>query len=90
MTPGTVTATDGPAEGETSVEIGVGESTSAGSSLQLVGAGASYSDFTWVSDPNPSFGEVIVHRRCCRRRALSLERKRVGLKSCFLDVGGLV
>lgn len=66
--PGTVTATQGPAQGTTSVEIGVGESstTSAGSSLQLVGLGASYADFTWISDANPSFGEVTsVNLRSC-------------------------
>jgi len=47
---GTFTATNGPANGQTSVDIGVSESnssTAVGSSLQLLGSGTQYSDFTW-------------------------------------------
>jgi hypothetical protein len=46
---GSFTAEDGPAEGQTSVDIGVSEnsSTSEGLSLQLVGRGCERSDFTW-------------------------------------------
>ena len=47
---GTFTATDGPANGQTSVDIGVSESnstTAVGESLQLLGSGTQYSDFTW-------------------------------------------
>jgi hypothetical protein len=52
---GSFTATAGPASGETSVDIGVSESgsTPVGSSLQLVGSGTQYSDFTWSADPAP-------------------------------------
>jgi PKD repeat protein len=46
---GTLTATDGPANGMTSTDIGVSESSSTpvGESLQLSGSGTSYSSFTW-------------------------------------------
>ena len=46
---GTLTATDGAANGMTSTDIGVAEtgSTPIGESLQLVGTGTQYSDFTW-------------------------------------------
>ena len=47
---GTMTATNGPAEGVTSTDIGVAEasSTDAGTSLQLSGTGSVYSDFSWA------------------------------------------
>ncbi|MAE09284.1 MAG: hypothetical protein CL661_11060 [Bacteroidetes bacterium] len=46
---GTFTATDGPANGLTSTDIGVAEtsSTPIGESLQLSGSGTSYPDFVW-------------------------------------------
>jgi len=45
---GVITAIDGPAAGVTSTDIGVSEVGSAiGTSLQLVGSGISYNDFTW-------------------------------------------
>ncbi len=48
---GVITATDGPANGMTSVDIGVFEPTDTpvGQSLQLAGTGAQASDFTWQS-----------------------------------------
>ncbi len=51
---GSFTATDGPAAGMTSTDIGVYEpyDTPIGDSLQLQGTGAEGSDFTW-SDPAP-------------------------------------
>ncbi|HGY57145.1 MAG TPA: T9SS type A sorting domain-containing protein [Caldithrix abyssi] len=47
---GTLTATDGPANGMTSTDIGVSETgtTPIGQSLQLLGSGTQYSDFTWA------------------------------------------
>ncbi len=47
---GTFTATDGPANGFTSQDIGVSESslTLLNSSLGLTGSGTTYSDFTWT------------------------------------------
>jgi hypothetical protein len=48
---GSFTATSGPASGMTSVDIGVSEdggSTPVGSSLQLMGSGTQYSNFTWT------------------------------------------
>lgn len=46
---GQLTATDGPANGVTSTDIGVSETsnTQAGFSLQLSGTGNKYSDFNW-------------------------------------------
>ncbi len=51
---GTLTATDGPAAGTSSTDIGVAEtsSTPVGWSLQLTGDGSSAADFTW-SGPSP-------------------------------------
>jgi len=55
---GSFTATDGPANGLTSTDIGVSESGSepAGQSLQLTGTGDSYDDFTWTGPLAGSFG----------------------------------
>ncbi len=55
---GTFVATDGPASGLTSVDIGVSESSSglATNSLRLTGTGTQYSDFTWQADAPASFG----------------------------------
>ena len=49
---GTLTATDGPANGLTSTDIGVSEPGEIGESLQLSGTGTQYSDFFWV-EPAP-------------------------------------
>ncbi|GGW80347.1 ExeM/NucH family extracellular endonuclease [Alteromonas halophila] len=48
---GTLTASAGPAAGETSVDVGVSEdgSTSDSMSVQLRGDGADYTDFTWTT-----------------------------------------
>ncbi len=48
---GAFTAVGGDADGMTSADIGVSESdsTPAGWSLQLIGTGSSYGDFTWAS-----------------------------------------
>lgn len=55
---GDFTATDGPADGLTSDDIGVSESgsTPSGYSLQLSGTGSSYSDFTWQSAASHTSG----------------------------------
>lgn len=55
---GTLTAADGPAVGQTSVDIGVEEtsSTPAGHSLQLTGTGTSYGDFSWLPPDVSTFG----------------------------------
>ncbi len=57
---GTFTATDGPANGMTSTDIGVSESSStpAGQSLQLTGTGTSYENFVWNPPASDSFGFV--------------------------------
>lgn len=55
---GTLTATNGPAAGMTSTDIGVSQasSTPVGLSLQLGGQGAAYSDFTWAESAASTFG----------------------------------
>jgi VCBS repeat-containing protein len=57
---GSFVAANGPAAGMTSTDIGVSEGGSSplGFSLQLVGAGASAADFTWVSARDDNFGAV--------------------------------
>lgn len=47
---GTMTATTGPAAGMTSTDIGIAQTSApVGTSLQLIGLGGSYEDFSWVS-----------------------------------------
>ncbi|HET8899348.1 MAG TPA: endonuclease [Rhodanobacteraceae bacterium] len=55
---GTLTATNGPASGMISTDIGVSEpsSTPAGQSLQLTGSGTVDSDFSWTGPVAASFG----------------------------------
>ena len=57
---GSFTAVDGIANGMTSTDIGVSESSSTpiGNSLQLVGTGLRASDFTWAADMPSTFGAV--------------------------------
>lgn len=55
---GSFTASDGPASGMSSTDIGVGESngTPVGDSLQLSGNGSDYADFAWNAPSTASFG----------------------------------
>jgi hypothetical protein len=57
---GTLTATDGPASGMTSVDIGVLETstTPIGSSLQLSGTGSTYSAFAWQPEAPQTVGVI--------------------------------
>lgn len=57
---GEMTASGGPASGETSEDIGVSEtaSTATGTSLQLTGQGSEYADFTWTRGAAASFGTI--------------------------------
>ncbi len=57
---GTLTASDGPAAGMTSEDIGVAESslTQPGQSLQLAGSGSQYSEFTWQEAATATMGEL--------------------------------
>jgi predicted extracellular nuclease len=57
---GTFTAVGGPADGMTSTDIGVAESSSTvvGDSLQLSGTGSTYEDFTWSAASANTFGAV--------------------------------
>ena len=54
---GTMTATNGPASGMTSTDIGVFQQQApTGTSLQLTGTGSSYSDFTWAFNVESTTG----------------------------------
>ncbi|RFF29967.1 Ig-like domain-containing protein [Wenzhouxiangella sediminis] len=57
---GSFTATDGPASGATSTDIGVSEGggTAVGQSLQLGGSGSGYGDFTWSAPAAETPGAV--------------------------------
>lgn len=57
---GTMTATDGPANGMLSVDIGVEEtgSTPIGESLQLTGTGSGYNEFTWLPPAAETPGQL--------------------------------
>jgi len=57
---GSFTASGGPADGVTSVDIGVAESsgTAVGDSLQLTGAGSGFADFTWAAPAAETPGAV--------------------------------
>ncbi|MBK5266764.1 MAG: ExeM/NucH family extracellular endonuclease [Acidimicrobiia bacterium] len=57
---GSFAATDGPANGMTSTDIGVTENGSGplGDSLQLVGTGSMGGDFTWAASQPNTFGAV--------------------------------
>ncbi|QZD96132.1 endonuclease/exonuclease/phosphatase family protein [Qipengyuania gelatinilytica] len=56
---GTMTATDGPAAGLTSIDVDVEEAGSPeGFSLQLTGTGSNYEDFSWTGPVDDSFGSV--------------------------------
>ncbi len=57
---GSFRATNGPADGLTSIDIGVSENrrTPVGHSLQLVGIGSVYEDFTWATHMESSYGEI--------------------------------
>jgi uncharacterized repeat protein (TIGR01451 family) len=55
---GTFTATNGPANGTLSTDIGVSEAgtSTVGHSLQLSGTGSDYTDFTWQGSAANTFG----------------------------------
>ncbi len=57
---GAFAAVDGPAAGRMSADIGVEETsaTAVGQSLQLVGSGFIYADFTWADPINSTFGGI--------------------------------
>ncbi len=57
---GTITAVEGPALEMTSIDIGTTESNSTFfyESLQLMGTGSGYSDFSWNAPTQSTFGEI--------------------------------
>jgi hypothetical protein len=64
---GSFTGSSGVANGVTSTDIGVAESTSTTSSesLQLAGSGCQYSDFTWQSAATNTMGNVNNSQTLC-------------------------
>ncbi len=61
---GVITATDGPASGLSSTDIGVSESSSTqvGASLQLSGAGTVAADFVWEATATNTYGAVNTNQ----------------------------
>ena len=59
---GTFTAVDGPANGVTSVDIGVSEPGEIGESLQLMGDGSSYPDFIWQPPALETPGNLNINQ----------------------------
>jgi predicted extracellular nuclease len=61
---GSFSATNGPAEGLTSVDIGVSEpsNTAVGFSMQLGGNGFSYADFSWQEAQANTFGNINTNQ----------------------------
>ncbi|MBC8523384.1 hypothetical protein H8D29_05600, partial [PVC group bacterium] len=58
---GVMMATNGPATGMTSTDIGIGQSNAPiGSSIGLIGTGSAYADFTWSTFTVNSGGQVNV------------------------------
>jgi len=55
---GTFQATDGPANGMTSTDVGISEPGAVGESIQLSGSGSQASDFTWGGPTTESPGAV--------------------------------
>lgn len=57
---GSFTGVGGPADSETSVDVGVEETTSTpvGESLQLSGSGSNYADFTWQAPASETKGQL--------------------------------
>ncbi|OZA57074.1 MAG: hypothetical protein B7X78_09605, partial [Sphingomonadales bacterium 39-62-4] len=56
---GSFVATNGPAAGMTSTDIGVEQNNDAiGNSLQLTGAGSSYEDFTWTAGQTSNYNVI--------------------------------
>lgn len=70
---GVLTASEGVANGLTSLDIGVFEpaSTQVGLSLQLVGVGTLYSDFSWVANAPNSFGRINENQGFSNRQTVS-------------------
>lgn len=71
---GSLTASDGPANGMTSIDIGVseGSSTPVGQSLQLTGSGDVYEEFTWSAPSTASSGAVNTNQSFSTANTASL------------------
>ncbi len=61
---GSITATDGPASGLTSTDIGVSESSSTpvGASLQVSGEGTTATDFAWETSTTNTYGAINANQ----------------------------
>ena len=74
---GAFTASNGPAVGMTSTNIGVSENGSGpvGQSLRLAGTGTEASDFTWRTSAPSSFGQCNPRADVPRRRGFPARRR---------------
>ena len=68
---GVIVAIDGPAIGLTSVDIGISEPGAIGESLQLIGTGNVYSDFTWFGPTTATSGALNSNQ------TLSVEKNQI-------------
>ncbi len=59
---GIITSTEGPALGLVSIDIGVSEPGLVGESLQLIGTGSNYGDFSWVGPVTASPGMLNTNQ----------------------------
>ena len=75
---GTLTATDGPANGLTSTDIGVSEPGEIGESLQLSGTGTQYSEFFWVEPAPETPGELNNNQAFGTASAVILKAYAIG------------
>ena len=78
---GTFLATNGPAMGMTSTDIGVAESSSTpvGYSLQLSGTGLVYEDFTWNAAAPNSFGAVNTGQTFGKPKVVTVSKAAPGV-----------
>ena len=67
---GEMMALDGPAMGMTSVDIGISEPGCIGHSLQLIGTGTEYPDFTWVGPNAGSEGFINTMQNFCASNSI--------------------
>ncbi len=86
---GSFTASNGPASGQTSVDIGVAEDggTAIGESLQLTGSGSSYADFTWQGPAAETPGAVNNGQTLTAQTTLPLLNE-LDISNDFIEIVG--
>ena len=71
---GTFVATNGPAAGMTSTDIGISERGAVGTSLQLVGSGHFYENFSWTGPISSTYNAVNTGQTFGTAPDLSIEK----------------